>query len=200
MGEDAAYFAVEEQSTGKWAFFTAELAIVLAILYVVRLFTESVHYSKDVCVWQHVTATPGQVCHACEGVCTIWRFRREPHSESLQMQVWIAPGTGLANNFLGELQSVSSDSTVLMMTIFAVFAIVHSGLAYLRPSGRGRPLHLRQCIRQCWCLPTPFKSDVHQGSASGAACTDHAHTHYCTPVLRQHVCSLMELWVMQERS
>ena len=36
VGEDAAYFAVEEQSTGKWAFFTAELAIVLAIMYVVR--------------------------------------------------------------------------------------------------------------------------------------------------------------------
>ncbi len=36
MGEDAAYFAVEEQSTGKWVFFTAELAIVLSIMYVVR--------------------------------------------------------------------------------------------------------------------------------------------------------------------
>jgi hypothetical protein len=35
VGEDAAYFAVEEQSSGKWAFFTAELAIVLGILYVV---------------------------------------------------------------------------------------------------------------------------------------------------------------------
>jgi hypothetical protein len=36
VGEDAAYFAVEQQSTGKWVFFTAELAIVLAIMYVVR--------------------------------------------------------------------------------------------------------------------------------------------------------------------
>lgn len=83
VGEDAAYFAVEEQSTGKWAFFTAELAVVLGIMYV----------------------------------------------------VWIAPGTGLAINFLEELKIFSSDSTVLMMAIFAVFAIVHSGLAYIRPSG-----------------------------------------------------------------
>ena len=35
MGEDAAYFDVAQQSTGKWAFFTAELAIVLGIMYVV---------------------------------------------------------------------------------------------------------------------------------------------------------------------
>lgn len=37
MGEDAAYFDVEQQSMGKWVFFTAELAAVLAILYAVRL-------------------------------------------------------------------------------------------------------------------------------------------------------------------
>lgn len=37
VGEDAAYFAVDQQSTGKWAFFTAELALVLGILYVVSV-------------------------------------------------------------------------------------------------------------------------------------------------------------------
>lgn len=35
MGEDAAYFDVEQQSTGKWVFFTVELAVVLGIMYVV---------------------------------------------------------------------------------------------------------------------------------------------------------------------
>ncbi len=52
------------------------------------------------------------------------------------MQVWIAPGTGLANSFLEQLERLSQDSTAVMMAIFAVFALVHSGLAYLRPYGQ----------------------------------------------------------------
>ena len=35
MGEDAAHFDVQQQSTGKWVFFTVELAVVLGIMYVV---------------------------------------------------------------------------------------------------------------------------------------------------------------------
>jgi hypothetical protein len=34
-GEDAAYFDPEQQSRDKWIFFSAELAVVLAILYAV---------------------------------------------------------------------------------------------------------------------------------------------------------------------
>ena len=49
--------------------------------------------------------------------------------------MWIAPSTGVANAFLEQLERVSSDSTALMLAIFAVFALVHSGLAYLRPYG-----------------------------------------------------------------
>ena len=37
VGEDAAYFDAAQQSAPKWAFFTAELAIVLGIMYVVRM-------------------------------------------------------------------------------------------------------------------------------------------------------------------
>ena len=55
-------------------------------------------------------------------------------------QVWIAPGTGLANGFLEQLERLSQDSTAIMMAIFAVFALVHSGLAYLRPYGDGFPV------------------------------------------------------------
>jgi len=51
-------------------------------------------------------------------------------------QVWIAPSTGVATAFLEQLEKISSDSTALMLAIFAVFALVHSGLAYLRPYGR----------------------------------------------------------------
>ena len=36
VGEDAAYFDPAQQSAPKWAFFTAELAAVLGIMYVVR--------------------------------------------------------------------------------------------------------------------------------------------------------------------
>lgn len=50
-------------------------------------------------------------------------------------QVWIAPSTGVASAFLEQLEKISSDSTALMLAIFAVFALVHSGLAYLRPYG-----------------------------------------------------------------
>ena len=35
VGEDAAYFDAQQQSAPKWAFFTAELAVVLGIMYVV---------------------------------------------------------------------------------------------------------------------------------------------------------------------
>ena len=51
------------------------------------------------------------------------------------MQVWIAPSSGVATAFLEQLEKISSDSTALMLAIFAVFALVHSGLAYLRPYG-----------------------------------------------------------------
>ena len=49
--------------------------------------------------------------------------------------MWLAPDTGYANAFLEQLQRLSTDSTVVMLAIFAVFALVHSGLAYLRPYG-----------------------------------------------------------------
>ena len=52
------------------------------------------------------------------------------------MQVWIAPGFGIAEDFLQQLKSLSSDSHIVMVAIFAVFAVVHSGLAYLRPWGK----------------------------------------------------------------
>lgn len=49
--------------------------------------------------------------------------------------MWLAPGSGYANDFLDQLQRLSTDSTVVMLAIFGVFALLHSGLAYLRPQG-----------------------------------------------------------------
>jgi len=50
-------------------------------------------------------------------------------------QVWIAPGLGLGDDFIAALSSVSEDSSVVMLAILLVFAIAHSGLAFLRPYG-----------------------------------------------------------------
>mgnify|MGYP001810717843 CR=1 FL=1 len=50
-------------------------------------------------------------------------------------QVWIAPGLGLGDSFIAGLSSLSGDSSVVMLEILLVFAIAHSGLAFLRPYG-----------------------------------------------------------------
>ncbi len=51
------------------------------------------------------------------------------------MQAWIDPDTGVANQFLDSLKSISSNPEVVMLLILGVFAGSHSGLAYLRPWG-----------------------------------------------------------------
>ena len=56
------------------------------------------------------------------------------------LQTWIDPDTGVANNFLDVLKTVSSNTEVVMLLILAVFAASHSGLAYLRPWGKLAPV------------------------------------------------------------
>eukprot|EP00983_Pelagomonas_calceolata_P018586 583059-Pelagomonas_calceolata.AAC.1 len=51
-------------------------------------------------------------------------------------KVWIQPGAGLADDFLGLVEGFSNnnpEATILL--ILFVFAVVHSGLAGLRPKG-----------------------------------------------------------------
>ena len=50
------------------------------------------------------------------------------------MQVFIAPG-GWADDILDQIKALSSNSEVVMVAIFGLFAVIHSGLAYLRPWG-----------------------------------------------------------------
>jgi len=57
----------------------------------------------------------------------------------IPVQVWIAPGTGVAEDFVNVLKDLSSNSEVVMVAIFAIFALIHSGLAYLRPWGDTPP-------------------------------------------------------------
>jgi len=49
--------------------------------------------------------------------------------------VWIAPGIGVGEDFVAGLQGLFENSEATMIAILVVFAIVHSGLAYLRPYG-----------------------------------------------------------------
>ena len=64
-----------------------------------------------------------------------WSFE----NGSAGLQVWIAPGMGVAEDFVNVLKDLSSNSEVVMVAIFAIFAVVHSGLAYLRPWGTHLP-------------------------------------------------------------
>lgn len=51
-------------------------------------------------------------------------------------QVWIQPGTGLADDYLQALESLtSSNPEATILAILFVFACFHSGLAGLRPQG-----------------------------------------------------------------
>jgi zeta-carotene isomerase len=49
--------------------------------------------------------------------------------------VWVAPGSGLADDFLATLEGLTSNSEATMLLILFVFAVAHSGLAFLRPYG-----------------------------------------------------------------
>jgi hypothetical protein len=45
------------------------------------------------------------------------------------------PGLGIGDDFVSAVGSISSDSSVVMLAILLVFAVAHSGLAFLRPYG-----------------------------------------------------------------
>ena len=49
--------------------------------------------------------------------------------------VWIAPGVGVGGDFISALEDLLSSSEATMIGILVVFAIAHSGMAYLRPYG-----------------------------------------------------------------
>lgn len=67
-------------------------------------------------------------------------------------QVWVAPGMGLGEDFVASLTSLSDDSSVVMLAILLVFAIAHSGLAFLRPYGAHHAAHHVCCVGG-WCRP-----------------------------------------------
>ena len=116
IGEDAAYFDVKQQTTKKWTLFTALLVGVLGLIYVVSYCSMFIHVQST-----SILSTKGH--HTSNTMDNL-------------MQTWVDPDTGVANNFLDVLKSISSNTEVVMLLILAVFAASHSGLAYLRPWGK----------------------------------------------------------------
>lgn len=58
--------------------------------------------------------------------------------------MWIAPGLGLGDDFVASLKGLTAeDSSATMIAILVVFALVHSGLAFLRPYGE-------RARMRCW--------------------------------------------------
>ena len=111
-GEDAAFFDPGAQSTAKWTFFTAELAVVLGIMYWVRA------------ELRVAPATQASPLHS-----TAVQPRRA------RAQVWISPDSGVATPLVHGLEALFADPHVTITLIMLGFAAVHSGLASLRPAG-----------------------------------------------------------------
>eukprot|EP00889_Picochlorum_renovo_P008075 jgi/Picre1/35105/NNA_002568.t1 len=49
--------------------------------------------------------------------------------------LWIDPSYGVGSSFTGLIESLAPTSEIAILEILFVFAVVHSGLAYLRPYG-----------------------------------------------------------------
>ena len=77
------------------------------------------------------------------------RHARQIHKSAGLLQVWIAPGTGLATPLTRGIESFSPNSEATMVIIFGAFALLHSGLAYLRPLGT---LCITSLNTVCWQL------------------------------------------------
>lgn len=70
---------------------------------------------------------------------------------------WIAPGIGVGEDFVEYLESfANASSEMTMLGILAVFAVVHSGLAYLRPYGTPRAYFIRLMVRICYVYRLDF--------------------------------------------
>jgi hypothetical protein len=51
-------------------------------------------------------------------------------------QVWIQPGVGLADDYLAAIEAATNaNPEATIVALLGVFAIFHSGLAALRPTG-----------------------------------------------------------------
>ncbi len=71
-------------------------------------------------------------------ICTpAGRFRGRANCDwsRSELQVWISPNGGLADDYVRSIQGLSSNPEFVIVALLAIFALAHSGLAYLRPAG-----------------------------------------------------------------
>lgn len=51
------------------------------------------------------------------------------------LQVWIDPSTGIGTPYVHALEAALGNSSVVVTALLLIFAVAHSGGAYLRPYG-----------------------------------------------------------------
>lgn len=173
VGEDAAVFNLEDQSLRSWGMFTALLAGVSALLY-------PASWAFAVRAWFTQQLITQAVVRECTCRQTTQHFSCSPPPSSLHLQVWIAPGLGLGDDFVATLSSISSDSSVVMLAILLVFAIAHSGLAFLRPYGAPGVTACGERLPPVPCLPAarfllPLRLQMQQPGPPSTACALRPH-------------------------
>lgn len=57
--------------------------------------------------------------------------------------MWISPNGGLADDYVQWIQGLSSNPEFVIVALLGIFALAHSGLAYLRPAGGGAALYFQ---------------------------------------------------------
>jgi len=77
------------------------------------------------------------------------------------LQVWISPNGGLADDYVQWIQGLSSNPEFVIVALLGIFALAHSGLAYLRPAGGGAALDFQTNMS-----PLPPYSTVSAHSAA----------------------------------
>jgi hypothetical protein len=86
------------------------------------------------------------------------------------VQVWISPEGGLASDYVHAVQSLTANPEAVIVALLAIFALFHSGLAYLRPKG-GVPPEARRWGVANWA----------DASARPERCSMLAHTEHAYP-------------------
>lgn len=164
VGEDAAVFKLEQQSLSSWGMFGALLTGVGALLYAVWTASICQRPSKSLKL-PHIMGSqncPGlhMLINGSSLLCTT-QFTRFTSNQDhywtavyvYWLQVWIAPGSGLGDDFVESIESLFSNSEFTILAILAIFALVHSGLAYLRPYGEHVMVsHTNICFIYTPCL------------------------------------------------
>lgn len=78
------------------------------------------------------------------------------------LQVWISPNGGLADDYVQWIQGLSSNPEFVIVALLGIFALAHSGLAYLRPAGGGAASYFQMNISP---LPSYLTVSAHSAAS-----------------------------------